>query len=331
MKILFAALLIFAIQFSFAQENQHIRFSIIYLIHGDADYLYHDTSGTEHISDKEILKQAIDVGKNLSNAEVFIFHQKKKNRFLFFPEDDADFYFFRKGNEITEESYRRNKADEDFDEELQFYNKFKNNNSESIHKILLYFGHEIPSENDEVNSYNITHQEIRFNKNIFADVVGNFTQANLFDLVVLSTCNNGTPEMISLLTPYTKFIIASPENLHLSQMNSLSLKNLESGNYDLSSFAYSFAENAFNALKKNTLTVITISIYDTEETSSYVKSVLNYPDKFQNESSPDNCDCAEINSYKRNNMENGVTVFYNPPMFGKNKNKKTHSGWGCRK
>ena len=191
-----------------------------------------------------------------------------------------------------------------------------------------------PIKKEAINPYNESHPEINFNKELFSNSVEKFSEGKKFDLIVLSTCNNGTPRMVSLLSPYTKYLIASPENLHLSQMNSTFLKELNKDRYDPYSFAYSFAQNAFNHLKQNTLTVITISLYDVDKTKAYLQAVSENNSEStvsQPEYAISNCDCNSIKYYLKEDMENGVTVFYNPPAFGKNKNKKSHSGWGCRK
>ena len=305
-------------------------FSIIYIIHGDADYLYHDTSGTSYYADKEVLDQAINAAEGLDNAEVFIFHQGPASRFLFFPQDDSHFYYFKNGERVKEDAYRRHKDDSFFSEEIKIYEKYRDQDKDSSIKMLLYYGHEIPERNS-INPYNITHPEIPFNDSLFAKAVKGFSAGTGFDLIVLSTCNNGTPEMVRLLSPYTKYIIASPENLHLSQMNSLFFKNLNIKNYEPYSFGRAFAQNAFDVLEKNTLTVVTISLYDTYKIKPYLSSLSKNRLKSPEAAALNNCDCSTIESYRKQGMESGVTVFYKPPLFGKNKNKSVHSGWGCKK
>jgi len=317
---------------AYSVEGQ-MHYEIIYIIHGDADYLFHDTSGASHYADTEILKQALEVAKYLDNSEVFVFHQGPASKFLFFPQDDSHFYYFSNGKRVKEDSYTRDNSDSDLTKEIYLFNQYRNKDNAESQKILLYYGHEIPSKIGNINAYNESHPDINFNEEIFSNSVKKFAGKNKFDLIVLSTCNNGTPGMVSLLSPYTKYLVASPENLHLSQMNSTFLKELNKDSYDPYSFAYSFAQNAFNHLKQNTLTVITISLYDVEKTRPYLRTILgNNTDNTgsQPETAISNCDCNSIKYYLKADMENGVTVFYNPPAFGKNKNKKSHSGWGCK-
>ena len=200
---------------------------------------------------------------------------------------------------------------------------------DSTIKILLYYGHEIP-EGNSINPYNITHPDISFNAGLFEKAIKGLSAGNRFDLIVLSTCNNGTPGMVHLLSPFTRFIAASPENLHLSQMNSLFLKNLNKKSYEAFSFARAFAQNAFDILIKNTLTVVTISLYDVEKTRPYVDSIAKNDNDQQESAAINNCDCSTLENYRKPGMESGVTIFYKPPTFGKNKTKAVHSGWGCK-
>lgn len=329
MKKIFTLIIFVFVTFLYCQEPA--QFSIIYIIHGDGNYIYHDTSGNEHLSDEEILNQALSRGQNIKNGEVFIFHQGKASKFLVFPEDDARFYYFRDGKKIKEEKYRRDESDTGFIKELELYNA-ANDKVKKRTRILLYYGHEIPFPGGGVNAYNSTHPQIIFNDTLFAGIVRKFASDGKFDLIVLSSCNNGTPEMISLLSPYTKYIIASPEDLHLSQMNSAYLEKLDPDNYQPYIFARNFADSAFNKLKKNTLTVITISLYDTQKTAAYVNSIIGSENYKKNilSNSPENCDCSSIKSFRSDNMEIGITVFYSPPFFGKDKKNSSHSGWGCK-
>jgi hypothetical protein len=50
------------------------------------------------------------------------------------------------------------------------------------------------------------------------------------DLVVLSTCLGGTVGTLRTLAPMSRFVIASPESLHLSHMDMSGLQGLENWN-----------------------------------------------------------------------------------------------------
>ena len=58
------------------EDTIAIRYSIIFIIHGDNDYLYHDTSDNKFYADEETLAEAKRVAEENPQAEVFIFHKK---------------------------------------------------------------------------------------------------------------------------------------------------------------------------------------------------------------------------------------------------------------
>jgi hypothetical protein len=50
-----------------------LRYSIVFIIHGDGNYLYHDTRGNEHKADEDAFVKATKVAMQNPLAEVFIF------------------------------------------------------------------------------------------------------------------------------------------------------------------------------------------------------------------------------------------------------------------
>ena len=80
------------------------RYSIVCIIHGDGDYLYHDPRGNALRADDEALGRVAAVAVNNPQAEVFVFHEKQRRRaLLFFPLRDGKFYYYRNGRLIAEE------------------------------------------------------------------------------------------------------------------------------------------------------------------------------------------------------------------------------------
>jgi hypothetical protein len=45
--------------------------------------------------------------------------------------------------------------------------------------------------------------------------------------------------------------------------------------------------------------------------------------------SVEHCDCAEDPAYAVPGMNEGITVLYRPPNFGRLQHKGSHSGWEC--
>ena len=118
--------------------KQKVNYSVIYLINGDGDYLYHDTNGRPHLADEDKLDEALAVAKHCKKGEVFIFHQKESSGFLFFHTDNGEFYYYRNGNLVNNETYNRTNSPELFQAELKLYNKYKVK-GENKNKYFLYF------------------------------------------------------------------------------------------------------------------------------------------------------------------------------------------------
>ena len=311
-------------------ESEKIKYSIIYLINGDGDYLYHNLKGEPHFGDDDKLKEALSVAGNCKDGEVFIFHIMKKSGFLFFQSDDGNFYYYRNGNLINESGYSRNDYKEIFESELELYNKYKSK-AENVSRYFLFFGHQIPEFGGK--DYYDSYPDRIFNIKTFSNAVGKFTAGKRFNLLVLSTCHNGTPGVISKLSPYSDFIIASPEDLHLSYIDTKYFENLDTLNQSTFQFARSFAKTAFENLINRTQTVTTIVLYDTKKTFSFLNSIrekytsLLFSSEQKERSGLEYVDLNEEPSFYSGNYSNGVTIFYRPSKFGVDKNKTSHSGW----
>ncbi len=51
-----------------------VDYSLIYVINGDGNYLYHDKKGRGLQADEQQLEEAIAVARQAEHGEVFIFH-----------------------------------------------------------------------------------------------------------------------------------------------------------------------------------------------------------------------------------------------------------------
>jgi len=325
------------------KENEHAPiYSIVCIVHGDNNYIYHDTTGNKLSADKETITQIIRVAQQNQNAEVFIFHQKPASNFLlFFPTKDGDFYYYRNGQLIANESYWRDQKESQLNPELELFNSYSADNKSEMKKIFLYFGHQIPEYGGE--GYDESYPERTFTVSDLATGLINFLgDSAKIDMSILSTCYGGTPFTIDKLGALSKIIIASPENLHLSYFDLAPLEQLDEklriGNNI--SFAKNFAQNAFDKLTMNVQTSVSIAIYDVDSTKQYLNEIrMSYTNtltnlKLQFQTFPSivkQCDCAELPSYLLPQMNKGVTIFYRPARFGRLKNKQNHSGWECWK
>jgi hypothetical protein len=323
-------------------DTSAVKFSIVFIIHGDNDYLYHDTSGNKYYADEETLSEAKRIAGKNPNAEVFIFHQKPTSYFLFFfPLKDGESYYYRNGRLIAHELYWRDRELSNLDTEVDFYNSFRAKSQPERVNMFLYFGHEIPEFGGA--GYDASYPDRTFTVRDLANGLEGFTRdSTKFDLLVLSTCYGGTPYTIGMLEPYARTIIASPDNLHLSYFDLNSLESLDIGlqDGDIPAFADRFAHQSFDRLTGDLQTTVSVAVYNVNLVKDYVNSVYaiyeNKLDTLNKETQAKvtthtQCDCDDIPAYVLPTMSNGVNVFFRPALFGKSKNKLNHSGWECWK
>jgi hypothetical protein len=312
-------------------------YSIVCIIHGDGAYLYHDTSGDAHRADEVALARARTVAERNPQAEVFIFHERRRRHFLlFFPVRDGTFYYYRRGRLLAEESYWRDQGQSRFGLALELYNRFRAEESPELVRLFLYFGHAIPEFGGA--GYDASYKDRTFTVDDLAGALKCITRdSTKVDLVVLSTCFSGTPRTIGALAPYARYIIASPDNLHLSYFDLSPLERLDIGlqGGDVSAFANTFAQHAFDRLAEDTQTAVSVVVYDVDRVRGFLDSVDGlYADALtalegRPPASLERCDCAEDAAYALPGMSEGIAVLYRPPRFGPLKHKESHSGWEC--
>lgn len=316
------------------------KYSIVFIIHGDGDYVYHDTSGNEYDADEETLADAKKVAQQNPNAEVFIFHQKPRRHFLlFFPLRDGDFYYYRNGRLIANESYWRDQEKSNFDNEVGLYRYYHIDDKREMVNIFLYFGHEIPEFGG--TGYDASYPDRTFTVHDLTSGLKNFTRdSTRFDLMILSTCFSGTPYTIGALGSFARYIIASPDNLHLSYFDLHLLERLDLSlrDEDMPAFAKRFAQEAFDMLIRDIQTAVSVAVYDIDLVQEYLHSVKSVYDQtvttLQEElhdlmRKTEHCDCVDLPAFALPTIKNGVDIFYRPARFGRLKHKLNHSGWEC--
>jgi hypothetical protein len=313
------------------------RYSMVCVIHGDGGYLYHDARGDAHRADEVTLAKARTVAERNTQAEVFIFHERRRRHFLFFvPRRDGTFYYYRNGRLLAEESYWRDQGALRFDPEMALYDRFRAEGSPDPVRLFLYFGHELPEIGGA--GYDASYKSRMFTVDDLADGLKRFTRdSTRIDLVVLSACFSGTPRTIAALAPYSRYVIASPDNLHLSYFDLRPLEQLDIGlrEGDMSKFANTFARNTFDGLTEDIQTTVTVAVYDVDRMrgflhpadSIYRRALIAVRGKTP--ASIEHCDCAEDPAYVLPGMNEGITVLYRPPRFGRLQHKESHSGWEC--
>jgi hypothetical protein len=313
------------------------RYSLVFIIHGDGDYLYHNARGEARRADEDVLARAQAIAKKLPNAEVTIFHEIARRHVLFLvPRHDGRAFYYRQGQLLGKTSYWRDQGDSRFAPEARLYREFTGAQSNPPVRLFLYFGHELPELN--VQGYDASYPERRVTIGDLAEGLRTFTGASgKIDLVVLGTCFGGTPHTIDAIAPYARTIIASPEDLHLSYFDLEPLATLDispSGDHDITTFAARFARNAFERLTSEVQTAASVVVYDVNATNAFRRSVAGDYDRTLTmangmPASANHCDCADDSTYARPGMSNGLTVLYRAPRFGRMKNDRHHSGWEC--
>jgi hypothetical protein len=312
------------------------RYSLVFIIHGDGDYLYHNTLGEARRADADVLARAQAIAQRLPNAEVTIFHEISRRHVLFVvPRHDGRAWYYRHGHLLGTASYWRDQGDSHFAPETRLYEKFAGAQSPPPVRLFLYFGHELPEFNGA--GYDASYPKRLVTIDDLAEGVSTFAgKTGKIDLLVLATCFGGTPHTIDALAPYARTIIASPENLHLSYFDLEPLATLDIGSSagDAAAFADRFARNAFARLTSEVETATSVVVYDVDATHAFRASVAGDYERTLTmmnamPASVDHCDCADDSTLTRPAMGKGLTVLYRAPRFGRRKNEQHHSGWEC--
>lgn len=316
-------------------SERPVDFQIIYIVHGDANYTYHDSTGKRHTADSEAVAQALDVAQHSSRSEVFIFHQQPQHVKWFHRKPDGALYHYRGGILLHEQAYSR-AQDSDFDMEADLVHKYgTQGSSHRLTRFFIYFGHEIPEWAGR--NYSESYPEQKFSMAEFTRGLDRFGKPDSnpekpFALIVLSTCYGGTPTTMNRLSPYTRFALASPAYLHLSYLDTRAFKQLPESSsvpFDtekIRALAADMAHQSFERLKTNTQTEITVAVYDLQRTT--------FPQMFKDTKNGNTLangyhDCAEDPGFDSTSAAVGVEVYYQMPRFGALKNKTRHSGWEC--
>jgi hypothetical protein len=323
-----------------AKGMSAVPYSIVCIIHGDGDYLYHDTIGNEYVADEEVLAGVKRIAERNPGAEVFIFHQRPRSHFLFFfPLHDGEFYYYRNGRLVAHELYWRDQEQSHLDPEAELYRRFRADNQREQVSVCLYCGHEIPEFAGA--GYDESYSDRTFTVQDLADGLQHFAHDSAkFDLMVLSTCFGGTPYTIGMLGSCARYIIASPENLHLSYFDLHALERLDVGlrDGDVHAFAKRFAHQAFDRLTGDVQTAVSVAVYDVDRIQEFLHSVHSVYDHtlttMEGETPASravigHCDCADLPAYVLPTMTEAVDVLYRPARFGRSKHKMNHSGWEC--
>lgn len=315
-----------------------VSYSVIFHIHGDSDYLFHDSNGDSRQADREALEKAVHTAEKAASGEVFIFHQRRQKKWLgLFPRKNSVLYHFRNGAEINRVTYRYKPDSAAFlQKEAELYHRYRTGTGVApVRRYFLYFGHEIPNRNGF--GYHTSLPGVNVTTETFTGALRGFlgSAAESFGLVVVSTCSNGTPQMVKHLGGTADVLLASPQNLHLSHIDTGALQLLENSSKPSSAeLADAMAGQTFSRLKDQVRTEVTLAVYDLDATYTYIEELYGRTLDYETAENPDfyrdNIDCAEVFSFDEEKYRDGVTIRYRPPAFGRRASTEKHSGWGCK-
>ena len=319
-------------------ETVNVNYSVIYYIHADSDYLYHDAAGEPVRGNSKVLDTALKVAEEAKSGEVFVIYQPPEKRFLgLFPRKKSQFYHFINGELTSHVKYRHSDKNEDFlTTEARLFNQYQTPfGKENRQNYFLYFGHEIPDDNGK--KYHQTLPDITVNTRSVSAGIQKFlaSDEDRYDLVVLSTCNNGTPVMADHLMPISDLLLASPQNLHLSHIDSKNLDLMES-NPGISSvqIADSMAEHTFQRLETDIHTAITLTVYDFRRMQEHKNELHAFATAYNRlddkKHFSDNIDCNQVGFFDDETFGKGIKTWYKPARFGRQSLTNTHSGLGCK-
>lgn len=314
-------------------HESEIKSTLVFFIHGDGSYSYHDANGKQLQADEQILKQAIAVAEGCPRAEVFIFHQKPKRKWLFLIDrPDGSFYYFRNGAQLASGSYHRRTNLSELESESEIFRTYHEQGSEEKVSGFLYFGHALAEPGSQRSRQSVSVRGLADGLSRVISAAG--PELKKFDLVALSACYSGTPGIVAMLAPYSRYILASPDDLHLAYLDIQPLRRFSDvGFSEVQNFTKEMALHSFARLKEWTQTSIALAVYDVESIAPFLQEVQSrQPVQSQNSRQPVNveyCDCLDRPSATPEIPSAGVEVYYQPPRFGRLKNKTKHSGWAC--
>lgn len=313
-----------------------ISYSIIYVVHADGDYLYFDRNRNARKADEKVLEEAKAIGESATGGELFIFHQLPESKiFGVFPKKNRRMYHYRNGRLVQRKSYSPSGDRAVLGTESSLYRTFSEAGQDDLPRYFLYFGHQIPETRRK--GYYRSRPDAELDIALFAAGISDFLPSALhsFSLTVLSVCNGGNPLTVDLLQDQTEILLTSPQNLHLSHIDSDPLLQLERDSaVSAGQIATAMADTSFQRLSDFLKTPVILSIYRMEEVKPYLKDLQNAYQDYLGRSGKypvirEYRDCLELPFADRFRLERGVQRWFKPAQFGSEARKSGHSGWGC--
>jgi len=300
---------------------------IVIVVHGDASYLYHTPDGTAHQADAETLREAFAAARSMPRAEVFVFHQRPRNRLLgLLPRDDGSFYHFRRGRLVRQATYEQHREAALSAEARLMERHHSAPPDSSLFTAALYYGHAIPEAARP--GYHRSAPDVPFGIGDLADGLGRLRPGGPFDAVVLSTCDGGTPHTLSTLAPHAHSVLAAPGDLHLSFIDADLLPGVSSTTAP-TTWTHRLADRAFDRLTDRVTTAVRLATYDVDRAAPAARRMTDAvpADTSTTPTGGRHVDCRQV--LERPVDTTGVRVWYRAARFGPRADRTSHSGWAC--
>jgi len=310
-----------------SREEGPIDQRLFLVVHGDADYLYHDGRGHPHRADRETLREAFEAARSLPRAEVFIAHLRARDPFLgLFARNDGTLYHFRRGRLIDQTTYDQNRRAMLSREAQWIRNRRSATADTSLFRAALYYGHAVPER--ARRGYHRSTPEVAFGVSDLTQGLARLSTGDPVDVVVLSTCDGGTPQTVAALTQQARYVVAAPGDLHLSFIDADLLSTIESTDRP-GRWARRLTDRAFQRLTDRTVTGVQLAVYDLERAGPSARRMADQvpPDTSTTPTGGRHVDCRRV--LGRSVDTSGVYVRSRAPRFGPQANRDAHSGWGC--
>jgi len=250
-------------------EETRVESQFLFLIHGDADYVYYDRNHQRHRADEEAFDQTVAVAKKNRGAEVLIFRQLPAGFFRIGKRRYGSFRLYRHGREITRIRYMRSAGEGGLKSEIDLYRRFSRFKSTS-HRVFAYFGHEIPVHAAPDLPYSAWNPG--FSLDSLALALGAFGSPpgeaeKPFGLLILSSCFGAGDAVAETLSPYGHYLVGSPLELHLSYLDVSALAApIQKDTSEKHAWAFALgkqvADHSFRKIRDSTQVTVAITLTD---------------------------------------------------------------------
>jgi hypothetical protein len=320
-------LLAFFLGVAFASSaHAQVAHSLIFIIHEDSSMVYFDHSGTPQNAGENSYEQALQVATGCENCEVFLLRQSRPG---LLPGLEARLDFFRNRKKIESFRYSRNVQGFDLQYESAFYLKNSQLRSDG-HRYLIYFGYFIP---EKEGAYSASFPWAKMSVERLVKNIRQFdpqSAGKIFDLAVLSTCQNATPWGVFQFQKVARYLVASSVPIPLQMMDVSRLQELgrvQSGEA-LQILSSNIARDSVQRMTGGSYSEVGVSVFDLEEVEIPTAILSRYQSLLKGEVSPtfSYLDCETLGVHLPAPSE---SIFI-PHRILRGR-PKTHSGWACPK